>query len=73
MMARSHLKWEIGDVVHVDPDADTLARLATGDHAILIPATSKNDAFGMTFGDKPMYFPVAASRTASFSCKLNAN
>ena len=53
-LSRASLRWCIGGVTYVDPSPELLRTLQTGDYACISPATSKNDPFGMTFGDKPM-------------------
>ena len=56
-MRRSNLMWKLGDVEYCDPPLDMLRNLKPGDCAIVIPASSKNDQTGSTFGDRPMYLP----------------
>jgi len=57
-MSRRHVKWHINGVVYDDPTPEQLRSLGDGDHAVVSPAASKADQFGLAFADRPAWLPV---------------
>lgn len=58
-LSRASLLWGLGGKPPIsNPTAAQLRSLTEKDYAILIPPPSKTDAFGVIWGDKPIYLPV---------------
>ena len=57
-LSRGSLLWCIAGVEVRSPTPQQLRQLTEDDYAILCPPPSKTDAFGVIWGDKPMYLPV---------------
>ena len=57
-LSRASLLWSIRDKIIVSPTPQQLNSLTQHDYAIVIPPPSKTDAFGVIWGDKPIYLPV---------------
>ena len=57
-LTRASLMWRIKGVEVADPPSSLLKSAGEGDCAILIPACSKTDRFGVIWGNKPIYLPI---------------
>ena len=53
--------WHINGQMVTSPTAVQLASFTEDDYVILCPPPSKSDAFGVIWGDKPIYLPVRFS------------
>ena len=54
----------------VDPTPQQLRALTPDDAAILTPPPSKTDAFGVIWGDKPIYLPFRPQAPYCAACRL---
>ena len=57
-LTRASLMWSIRGAIVASPSQQQLDNLVETDYAILLPPPSKTDAFGVIWGDKPIYLPV---------------
>jgi len=57
-----HLRWRIGGKDAPNPTAAQLLSLQEGDYAVVIPASSKADQFGMRWGNRPIWLPYHPSQ-----------
>ena len=64
-LTRASLMWCIQGKIEPSPTKQQLRNLTDADYAILLPPPSKTDAFGVIWGDKPIYLPV---RRAAWCC-----
>jgi hypothetical protein len=69
-LSRGSLLWVIEGVQTRSPTLDQLRNLTEGDYAVLCPPPSKTDAFGVIWGDKPMYLPVRFSAAYCAALRL---
>ena len=60
-LSRGSIVWHINGQMVTSPTAAQLASLTEDDYVILCPPPSKTDAFGVIWGDKPIYLPVRFS------------
>lgn len=70
-LSRASLLWVFHDKPSqpvTSPTARQLKNLTEQDYAVIVPPPSKTDAFGVIWGDKPIYLPVRFD--ASFCAAL---
>ena len=60
-LSRASLRWYINQTLYAVLTPTLAASLTIGDAAVIVPATSKADPFGLNFGPHPIYLPYDAS------------
>lgn len=60
----------IQNTIYADPPPELLRNLQESDHAILVPPPSKTDAFGVIWGDKPIYLPFRPKQPWNAAARL---
>jgi hypothetical protein len=69
---RASLVWCVSGDPTADPTEDQLDNLTEDDYAMILPPPSKTDAFGVKWGDKPIYLPIRFGAPYCAALRLRA-
>ncbi|MEM7751483.1 MAG: hypothetical protein AAF346_24755 [Pseudomonadota bacterium] len=72
-LSRASLRWYINQELYAVLTPILAASLTVGDAAVIVPASSKADPFGLNFGPNPIYLPYDSSSPINAAVHLASN